>query len=303
MGKRELGGGRAPDEETARFPALLDTGNNFHFSLRDQQLRDWAKIDPGLLMVLGKIKINGQPVTAPAGDGLAVPEHPGPPGGGEWPPAVPVADRQSHRRLCPGLRSSWPAIATAGAARTPRCEGILEPRNTRKNAEEFIGRCDDIRSTSATDVGTHPGSRFAFFDESQIGPRVEHPSLSRESVAHVPRSSVFSVVKNLPPSRRRPERIALGQYPDLVARPPNSSVPPALEVAANFLSRFPVRACLRISFCNKRAAESLNESLQYGSSPHSMRRYAHSPCCASGIAQASRTSARQSNAWAAPQTL
>lgn len=64
-----------------------------------------------------------------------------------------------------------------------------------------------------------------------------------------------------------------------------------------------LRACLRISFCNKRAAESLNESLQYGSSPHSMRRYAHSPCCASGIAQASRTSARQSNAWAAPQTL
>ena len=48
-----------PEENLPRFPALLDTGNNFDFSVQDRQLREWAGIDPGLLVVLGDIEING----------------------------------------------------------------------------------------------------------------------------------------------------------------------------------------------------------------------------------------------------
>ena len=58
-----LGGVDELDEKAPRFPALLDTGNNFDFALRERQLRDWAGIDPRLLVVLGEIKINGQAVS------------------------------------------------------------------------------------------------------------------------------------------------------------------------------------------------------------------------------------------------
>lgn len=58
-----LAGVHEPDEKTPRFPALLDTGNNFDFSLREQQLRDWAGVDPRLLVVLGEIEINRQAAT------------------------------------------------------------------------------------------------------------------------------------------------------------------------------------------------------------------------------------------------
>ena len=59
-----LAGDHEPDEKTARFPALLRHREQLRLlSLRDQQLRNWAGIDPGHLMVLGEIKINGQPVT------------------------------------------------------------------------------------------------------------------------------------------------------------------------------------------------------------------------------------------------
>ena len=52
-----------PEENIPRFPALLDTGNNFAFSVQDRHLREWAGLDPGLLVVLGDIEINGQVVT------------------------------------------------------------------------------------------------------------------------------------------------------------------------------------------------------------------------------------------------
>ncbi len=58
-----LGGVHELDDKAPRFPALLDTGNNFDFSLREQQLRDWAGIDPRLLVILGEIEINGQAVS------------------------------------------------------------------------------------------------------------------------------------------------------------------------------------------------------------------------------------------------
>jgi hypothetical protein len=59
----QLAGALEPEQNIPRFPALLDTGNNFDFSVQDRHLREWAGIDPGLLVVLGDIKINGQVVT------------------------------------------------------------------------------------------------------------------------------------------------------------------------------------------------------------------------------------------------
>jgi hypothetical protein len=52
-----------PEENVPRFPALLDTGNNFGFSVQERHLREWAGIDPGLLESLGDIEIEGQVVT------------------------------------------------------------------------------------------------------------------------------------------------------------------------------------------------------------------------------------------------
>ena len=58
-----LAGAHEPEENIPRFPALLDTGNNFSFSVQDRHLREWAGIDPGLLEFLGDIEINEQVVT------------------------------------------------------------------------------------------------------------------------------------------------------------------------------------------------------------------------------------------------
>jgi hypothetical protein len=54
---------RFPEENIPRFPALLDTGNNFGFWVRDRHLREWAGLDPGLLEALGSITIEGKVVT------------------------------------------------------------------------------------------------------------------------------------------------------------------------------------------------------------------------------------------------
>jgi hypothetical protein len=58
-----LPGALEPEENTPRFPALMDTGNNFDFSVQERHLREWAGIDPGLLVGLGDIEINGKVVT------------------------------------------------------------------------------------------------------------------------------------------------------------------------------------------------------------------------------------------------
>ena len=52
-----------PEANIPKFPALLDTGNNFGFSVQDRHLRDWAGIAPGLLAPLGEITIEGKAVT------------------------------------------------------------------------------------------------------------------------------------------------------------------------------------------------------------------------------------------------
>ena len=58
-----LSGVLTPEANIPRFPALLDTGNNFGFSVQDRHLREWAGIDPALLEFLGDIEINEQVVT------------------------------------------------------------------------------------------------------------------------------------------------------------------------------------------------------------------------------------------------
>src|SRR3954469_12984363 len=52
-----------PEENIPRFPALLDTGNNFGVSVQDRHLREWAGIEPSLLEALGDITIEGKVVT------------------------------------------------------------------------------------------------------------------------------------------------------------------------------------------------------------------------------------------------
>jgi hypothetical protein len=72
-----LAGSLEPGVHIPRFPALLDTGNNFDFSMRGRQLREWAGIDPGLLVGLGDIEINGQVVTRRRATVWLYPNSPG----------------------------------------------------------------------------------------------------------------------------------------------------------------------------------------------------------------------------------
>jgi hypothetical protein len=58
-----LSGVLEPEENIPRFPALMDTGNNFGFSIPARHLREWAGIDPGLLEVCGEITIEGKVAT------------------------------------------------------------------------------------------------------------------------------------------------------------------------------------------------------------------------------------------------
>jgi hypothetical protein len=66
-----------PEGNIPRFPALLDTGNNFGFSIQERHLREWAGIDPGLLEFFGDIKINEQVVTCRRATVWLYPNDPG----------------------------------------------------------------------------------------------------------------------------------------------------------------------------------------------------------------------------------
>jgi hypothetical protein len=57
-----VSGGLEPEENIPRIPALVDTGNNFGFSIQNRHLREWAGIDPRLLTAHGEIAIEGQSV-------------------------------------------------------------------------------------------------------------------------------------------------------------------------------------------------------------------------------------------------
>jgi hypothetical protein len=45
------------DPDHPRFPAILDTGHTHNFSIREQQLVEWAGLDPRVLTKLGEIRI------------------------------------------------------------------------------------------------------------------------------------------------------------------------------------------------------------------------------------------------------
>lgn len=51
-----------PEANIPRFPALLDTGNNFGFSIQDRHLREWAGIARASLERIGGIEIDGDVV-------------------------------------------------------------------------------------------------------------------------------------------------------------------------------------------------------------------------------------------------
>ena len=115
-----LPGSSSPRRTSRGSRPCWTPGNNFGFSMQDRHLREWAGIDPGLLAPLGDIHDRWAGRDAPGGDGLALPEHPRPAGGGRRPAAVPAEDRQGDRGLRAGRRSSRPAVAAAGASRPPR---------------------------------------------------------------------------------------------------------------------------------------------------------------------------------------
>jgi hypothetical protein len=66
-----------PEANVPRFPALLDTGNNFGFSLQDRHLREWAGIEPSHLETRGDIAIEGNVVTRRAATVWLYPNVPG----------------------------------------------------------------------------------------------------------------------------------------------------------------------------------------------------------------------------------
>jgi hypothetical protein len=68
-----------PEANIPRFPALLDAGNNFGFSVRHRHLREWAGIDPGLLDPLPAVQIDGQVVGCREATVWLCPKNPGRP--------------------------------------------------------------------------------------------------------------------------------------------------------------------------------------------------------------------------------
>jgi hypothetical protein len=57
-----LAGVLQPEQNIPKFPALLDTGNNFDFSIQHRHLREWAGVDSALFPLLGDVEIDDQPV-------------------------------------------------------------------------------------------------------------------------------------------------------------------------------------------------------------------------------------------------
>lgn len=51
------GGSTRLDSGTPRFPAILDTGHTHNFSIKEQQLIEWAGLDPRALTKLGEIRV------------------------------------------------------------------------------------------------------------------------------------------------------------------------------------------------------------------------------------------------------
>jgi len=72
-----LSGFLRPEANMPRIPVLLDSANNFYFSIEDRQLREWAGIAPASLEWLGTMKVNGRPVDLRAAKVWLFPNIPG----------------------------------------------------------------------------------------------------------------------------------------------------------------------------------------------------------------------------------
>jgi len=65
------------DARTPAFPVILDTGNNFTFSIFPSQLIQWAGVQPQLLRELGRIREGGKVYTRHEADVWIHPNAPG----------------------------------------------------------------------------------------------------------------------------------------------------------------------------------------------------------------------------------
>ena len=65
------------DPDQLRFPAILDTGHTHNFSIREQQLVEWAGLDSRLLAKLGEIRIGNDRLPLLAADAWLYPNLPG----------------------------------------------------------------------------------------------------------------------------------------------------------------------------------------------------------------------------------
>jgi hypothetical protein len=95
----------------------------------------------------------------------------------------------------------------------------------------------------------------------------------------------------LPESQRKPRSCRPARIGGVIPRAPTPDERQA-AMLLRAICQFRLRACLRISICDRRVAGTVYESLSFRSLPHSMRHYGRTPCCAFGIGQASRRFAR-----------
>ena len=114
-----LSGVLEPEANIPRFPALLDTGNNVDFSVQDRHLREWAGIDPGLLVLLGEIEIDGKVVTRRRATVWLYPNVPGRQDVASGRPPFRLKMSKGIAVYAPDAFSR-PAIAAAGASRFSR---------------------------------------------------------------------------------------------------------------------------------------------------------------------------------------
>jgi hypothetical protein len=71
------GGTARLDSGTPRFPAILDTGHTHNFSIQEQQLIDWAGVDPRALTRIGDIRVGNDRLPLLEADVWLYPNVPG----------------------------------------------------------------------------------------------------------------------------------------------------------------------------------------------------------------------------------
>jgi hypothetical protein len=142
---------REPESSIPRFPALLDTGNNFAFSLPDRLLREWAGIDPSLLVAFGDIEINGQVVPCRRATVWLYPNIPGrqemdssrPPFGLEMTKGIAVYPPDAMPPLRGCLCSGFPPSSTTTSIGGSILTGETSPSSRAPGAGDSCVYCAD----------------------------------------------------------------------------------------------------------------------------------------------------------------